>query len=170
MSNTKTRAVVDKSEQKTDFATPLSEPNEKTTGKHTPNRKRGKVDKVLFLELLKKGETQANAYKASNSFPVTEKTASVNGYRLSGELLADADLKYDVTKSLESYRRDLLEGITRDKIEKSGIKDIAISVGIFTEKIQLLRGMPTENVQSLNINIDIAKNISDDDIEKQLLG
>jgi transposase len=52
--------------------------------------------------------------------------------------------KLPLADAFEALSRQLLDGITPEKIKRTGVKDLATSAGIAVDKMQLLRGEPTE--------------------------
>ena len=129
-----------------------------------------KVDKEGFLKHLKEGYTQAEAYRMSTPKAITDGSAYTLGSALAGELLSDIETKNDIISALDKKRWALLDGVTPQKIATTGVKDLFISIGIATEKIQLLSGQPTEQVAHLHLHADIAKALSEQDLESKLLG
>jgi hypothetical protein len=136
------------------------------------NRVHGSVDSALFLNLIKEGYTQKEAYKSANSSKVTDKTATVEGSRVAKTLLSNPDTKRDFLEALKEKREQALKALTPDKLKKASAKDTAISLGILIEKVQLLAGEPTENIANLHLHVtkDELFSLNDADLEAKLLG
>lgn len=166
-----------KIQPKVHFATPQSDGTivlDKPQGITYPEnskRKRGKVDRQLFMELIGKGFTQDEAYIKAGGIATTNSTARSEAVKLKQVIFAsDPSTKITFLDRLQQTRNELLENITPFDMQTASLKDKAISLGIMIEKVQLLSGQPTENVANLHLHVKANyMQLEDDDLETRLL-
>jgi transposase-like protein len=57
---------------------------------------------------------------------------------------------------MEHQVRQMLMGITREKIEQASLRDLMVAIGVGTDKVQVLRGMPNSITKSVDMTDDEA--------------
>lgn len=118
-------------------------------------KKIGKIDRTIFIRAKVKGMNNGDAAKLAGSLAKGHAAESVGS-----EVLQEPEVKRSVIELMAAKRDKILEQITDEDIFKASLKDKSISIGILTEKTQLLKGEPTERA-------DVTfSNKSDDELDQ----
>lgn len=110
-----------------------------------------KLDLGLLVEGLSQGMTHAQAAKHAGS---TAKSRNALSGVASQALRRHPELREDVLESMKNRRIQAVQSLSKQKMDKASAKDLAIVVGILTEKINLMEGKPTQRVEG---SIDFSK-------------
>ena len=103
-----------------------------------------KIDEVVLAKAIAEGYSKFNAYKLAGGKSENKGTgvSLVNDY-----LKKNPDLKVDIIKQMERKRKDILDSMSRKKAKGMAYEKAAVAFGIITDKIQLLKGDPTERIE-----------------------
>ncbi len=103
-----------------------------------------KIDEKILAKALAQNYSKVDAYKKAGGQSDNEGTAirTVNDY-----LQKNPDLKIDIIKQMEQKRDDVLDSMSAEKARGMPYTKGAVALGILTDKIQLLKGDPTERLE-----------------------
>jgi len=96
-----------------------------------------------FKEAMLEGRSLSECAKAAGSKAKTRSALSGVGSLI---LKRNPQLKTDIVVDMDSKRKLLIEAITPDKLRKATVGHIAMAINVLTEKIELLKGKPTERI------------------------
>jgi len=99
-----------------------------------------KIDVKTYKELRGQGLSQPDAYMAAGGEGKTRLIVASNASVFEKK----HDLKDDIILKLKDKRGVALRALSPQKAKKESFRNLAISIGILTEKIQLLEGKPTQ--------------------------
>lgn len=105
---------------------------------------RGKIDKELVIQALGKGlsKTKAGILAGSKS---QDAPTIIHG--VDDCLRNDTQAKKRIEDLLEEKRRLVISKMTPAKAEKQNFVQLATSCGILTDKIELIKGNPTNRIE-----------------------
>ena len=107
-------------------------------------RKRKPLNHRRFIESLAEGATLAVAVKDSGSLAKSTLSRQVVGSKI---LEAHPEYREAITDMIEVKKRQVLQAMTKEKIEGASLSAQAMTFGILTDKGELLAGRPTERVE-----------------------
>lgn len=113
-------------------------------------RKYGVLDEDILAEALAQGKSKAEAGRLAGS-KAKNPTDSVNNALRNNPKIRqkEKELKKDIVRLLEEKRLEAIGAMTKKKAEKSSYTQLATTTAILTDKIQLLRGSPTEIIDQM---------------------
>jgi len=103
-----------------------------------------KINKEVYKEMRSQGLSQAKAYELAGGYAKDPAVLAANASQYEKRM----QLKGDIIKMLEEKRRVALRALSPQKAKSESFRNLVISVGILTEKIQLLKGKPTQHTAS----------------------
>ena len=103
-----------------------------------------KLDEVILAKAIADGYSKIDAYRLAGGQSENKGTAvrMVNDY-----LQKNPDVKVDIITQMEKRRQDIIESMDEDKATTMPYDKGMVAVGILTDKIQLLKGDPTERLE-----------------------
>lgn len=103
-----------------------------------------KIDEVVLAKAIADGYSKVDAYRLAGGMSDNKDTAvrAVNVY-----LKDNPDLKIDIITQMEKRRQDIIDSMDEDKAEKMPYDKGTVAMAILTDKIQLLKGDPTERLE-----------------------
>ena len=104
-----------------------------------------KIDVKTYKELRGQGLSQPDAYSAAGGEGKSRFVLASNASIFEKK----HELKDDIIKKLKDKRGVALRALSPQKARKESFRNLAISIGILTEKIQLLEGKPTQHSASV---------------------
>jgi len=110
----------------------------------TERQQKGKINEKILVEALAQGKTKAEAGRLAGS-KSKNPTDTVNDaiQRNPSIMIKKEELERDIINELKGKRLELIDKMTGDKADKSSYTQLATSMAIITDKIQLLENKPT---------------------------
>ena len=108
--------------------------------KHRNKRRYGKLDYELYKEARAQGKTKVDAGRIPGSEAKYDSTV-IN--TVNNKLANDSSYKLEVINAINKRRQEALEAMTPQKASEASYQQLATSVGILIDKVQLLQGDPT---------------------------
>lgn len=108
----------------------------------------GRIDKKILVQALGQGLTKAEAgrlagSKAKDARNITNRVSEFLNKDTNGEE------KKTIIEMLAEKQRKILESIRPQDYEKAPLNQKTIALGIITDKLQLLKGDPTERIETI---------------------
>jgi len=119
-----------------------------TSIREIEGRKKGKIDIEVFIQVYGKTQDQALAYEKAGGECKNKDDSVRQGGRLLKKLSQDLTKKGEEQRKtiitlLREKQRKILESITPEELENAPLNQKVISLGIITDKLQLLENKPT---------------------------
>ena len=111
--------------------------------KQEVRERRVKVNRETFIKAYVETQDLGRAYLLAGGEVKKKEDASRLGSRLLKNLTQDDTKKKTIIQLLKEKQRKILESITDEELEKAPINQKVISLGIMTDKLQLLENKPT---------------------------
>lgn len=126
----------------------LSKDFEEKGGGKPARKGAGAIDRRKFIELRGSGLPLADAMRGAGSQMKSRKALQTAGSAL---MRAHPEYGVAVLDILREKQRMLLDAMTKDKMDNASLSSISVSLGIVTDKVQLMSGQPTERVEETKI-------------------
>ena len=100
----------------------------------------GKIDNEVLVKALVEGKTYTEAGKLAGS------TAKQIKNTVCKKIQHSPTIKRDIVEQLEEKRQMILTAMTEDRITGQSLAQLSTSLGIITDKIELLSGHETQRI------------------------
>ena len=114
-----------------------------TIKKSAKKRNYGKIDNEILVKAIVSGKTYKEAGILAGS-----KAKQIHS-NVSDKLRHNKKLKKDLISRLEEKRDKILDSIGEDEIMKAPFNQKTIGLAILIDKIQLLKGDPTQRIETI---------------------
>ena len=111
-------------------------------------RRYGRIDKDILVQALGAGLTKTQAGRLAGSKAVEDRNI-ISTVNTVIDNPKNIDKKKTVIELLKERQRWLLEAIKQSDMEKAPINQKTVALGIITDKLQLLKGDPTERIETI---------------------